>query len=272
MENPITDVVGENLEEDIEEVYMDDSDESGWSEETWINNYLSMEGSEYFIEVDDDFIRDDFNLTGLNSVVPYYHHALDILLESEIQDDIEFTEEQHYILDRACEELYGLIHARFIITGRGLYLMYERFQAGKFGSCPRYLCQNQHLLPIGMSDIPRQETVKLYCPKCEDIYHPPRKHSHIDGAFFGTTFAHMLLQAYPVSIPAAPPQKYVPRIFGFKIHPSSRGRLRGLITKTDPQAQQAQPRDRAPSGPTTMSAHPAAVPGASSSAVQTNPN
>ena len=45
--------------------------------------------------------------------------------------------------------------------------------------------------------------------------------ARLDGAFFGTTFPHMLFQVYPYYLPARSDEKYVPRIFGFKIHPSA---------------------------------------------------
>lgn len=40
----------------------------------------------------------------------------------------------------------------------------------------------QACLPVGLSDIPRQSTVKLFCPKCEDVYYPRSKyHGNLDG-------------------------------------------------------------------------------------------
>lgn len=34
------------------------------------------------------------------------------------------------------------------------------------------------MLPVGPSDIPGDSTVKLFCPKCEDIYHPKSSRYH----------------------------------------------------------------------------------------------
>jgi casein kinase II subunit beta len=38
-------------------------------------------------------------------------------------------------------DLYGLIHARFILSPRGLLLMKEKYMVGAFSYCPRVLCE-----------------------------------------------------------------------------------------------------------------------------------
>ena len=78
----------------------------------------------------------------------------------------------------------------------------DKFRKADFGRCPRVFCYLQPLLPVGLSDIPYQKAVKLYCPKCEDIYSPKsNRHGSIDGAYFGTTFPHLLLMVHPQLIP-----------------------------------------------------------------------
>lgn len=52
----------------------------------------------------------------------------------------------------------------------------EKCKNVDFGRCPRVYCSGQPCLPMGQSDIPRTSTVKIYCPKCEDIYYPRSKY------------------------------------------------------------------------------------------------
>ena len=69
-------------------------------------------------------------------------------------------------IESAAELLYGLIHARFIITPRGMSAMLEKYKNTHFGRCPRAFCQGQPVLPVGQSDVPRMHTSKVFCPKC----------------------------------------------------------------------------------------------------------
>ncbi|XP_006361163.1 casein kinase II subunit beta-3-like isoform X2 [Solanum tuberosum] len=186
---------------------------------SWISWYCGLRGNEFFCEVDDDYIQDDFNLCGLSSLVPYYDYALDLILDVESSHGDMFTEEQNELVESAAEMLYGLIHARYILTTKGLAAMLEKYKNAEFGRCPRVYCCGQPCLPVGQSDIPRQSRVNIYCPRCEDVYTPrSRYHENIDGAYFGTTFPHLFLMTYGHLKPQKISQSYVPRVFGFKVH------------------------------------------------------
>jgi len=79
----------------------------------------------------------------------------------------------------------------------------EKYESGIFGTCPRVYCVGCNVVPCGRVDIPGTDTVKLFCPNCNDIYLPPSsRFQGVDGAFFGTTFAHLFFQTYRELAPA----------------------------------------------------------------------
>ena len=189
---------------------MDDLTEasSDYAANSWVTWFLSTKGNEYFCEVDEDYILDRFNLTGLNAEVQHYPQALDLITDS-LEDDL--SDSIRDSVEAQAKLLYGLVHARYIITTRGLAKMLEKYKRADFGRCPRVLCYQQPLLPVGLSDNPFQKAVKLFCPRCEDIYSPKSsRHGTIDGAFFGSTFPHMLFMVYPNVLPSKSPSSQSP--------------------------------------------------------------
>lgn len=211
-------------------------------EPSWIAWFCSLRGNEFFCEVDDDFLKDDFNLTGLNSQVTYYNYALDTILDVDIPEG-ELDERQQELVEVSAEMLYGLIHARYILTTRGLHAMMSKFQHYRFGRCPRVYCNGQALLPVGRADVIRKDTVKTFCPMCWDLFFPrSRCHSALDGAYWGTTFPHLFLHTYTNLVPKRNPERYVPRIYGFKIHPTAKEVVRNL--ELVPESQRPRNDDR----------------------------
>ncbi|KDE75382.1 casein kinase II [Aspergillus oryzae 100-8] len=152
----------------------------------WRDWFISSRGNEYFCEIDEEYLTDRFNLTGLNTEVPYYQYALDLVTDVFDLDADDDLREQ---IEKSARHLYGLVHARYIVTTRGLTKMVDKYKKGDFGKCPRVMCEGQPLLPMGQHDIPNMSTVRLYCPKCEDLYNPKSsRHASIDGAYFGASF------------------------------------------------------------------------------------
>ncbi|CAI5738829.1 unnamed protein product [Peronospora destructor] len=207
------------LDEDDEENDVEDSDEE---EASWIAWFCSLRENSFLCEVDEGYIEDDFNLTGLSSIVPYYDYALDIILDIETPNDTNLTQIQQEMIESAAEMLYGLIHARYILTTKGMAVMLDKYQNVDFGRCHRVYCQGQPVLPVGQSDVPRHTTVNVFCPKCRDIFFPKSQRAgQTDGAYFGATFPHVFLMTHSHLVVSPPMQTYVPRVFGYKIHSSS---------------------------------------------------
>lgn len=108
---------------------------------TWISWFCSLPGHEYFCEVTEEFIEDDFNLTGLNAMVPFWKEAMEMVLDVEPGVDAfpilnkqchtySLTEDEDTskipdvsIVESSAEMLYGLVHQRYILTRVGLQAM-----------------------------------------------------------------------------------------------------------------------------------------------------
>merc|ERR1712070_765715 len=194
----------EQQEEDDDSEEEDDLLSVDGEEVSWVQWFTGFRGNEFFCQVDEDYIKDDFNLTGLSTLVPLYDYALDMIQDIELHLE-KFSEEQQEVIENAAEVLYGLIHARYILTNRGMAAMYEKYQRNHFGRCPRVYCEGERVLPVGLSDVPRTNSLHIFCPKCRDVYSPTSsRHAALDGAYFGTSFCHLFLMAYPDLIPRQP--------------------------------------------------------------------
>jgi casein kinase II subunit beta len=216
-----------------------------------------------FCEVERSYIEDGFNLYGLRACVSNFSDCLDLILDRIGPDD---SDDSH-LTQSACT-LYGLIHARYIITAHGLDAMYNKvrtepiregpirrlfalvgapaslltivflrlfasqYAAKDFGTCPLVQCGSQPVLPVGLKDEMGAETVKIFCPKCNQVFHPPPVRSRpgnasgVDGAAFGTTFPHLFLMTFSNLVPDPLPAEsaYVPRVFGFRVYKSAQRR------------------------------------------------
>lgn len=211
---------GENGPPQDEDDAMEGVTDSSDYVEMWIDLFLGRKGNEYFCDVDPDYITDRFNLINLQKTVSKFTQVVQYIVDELDEYVLEgMSHARLEQLESDARKFYGLIHARYIITVKGLQKMLEKYKDADFGRCPRVYCNFQPLLPTGLHDVPGIDCVKLYCPSCEDLYIPKSsRHSTIDGAYFGTSFPGMFLQAFPEMVPQHPVKRYVPKIFGFELH------------------------------------------------------
>eukprot|EP00835_Amoeboradix_gromovi_P000411 NODE_14_length_42432_cov_0.433799.p16 type:complete len:211 gc:universal NODE_14_length_42432_cov_0.433799:25770-25138(-) len=164
---------------------------SSESLEGWVGWYVRQTESQLLIDVEEDFYLDKFNLTGLQNIV-HFPICYDILTDnSDIQ---EYSQDAHLILDKSTRHLYGMIHARYVLTAPGMRKIAMKVKSGIYGYCKRYNCPKTPLIPIGMSDKPYVSYVKGYCGHCQDVYHV---NSQLDGSYFTSTLPHLLLLSFP---------------------------------------------------------------------------
>ena len=64
-----------------------------------------------------------------------FSEALNMILSSESPDSEDLNDQGFLEIYQSAMDLYGLIHARFILSPRGLAMMREKFLLGVFGTC-----------------------------------------------------------------------------------------------------------------------------------------
>ena len=238
--NDLNEIKNEGLFEEEEEGLVEDNENSGSSSSSddgsnddkrfpvaeptdWIHWFCKLKGNEYFVEVDEDFIKKEENLEGID-----VKNYIKVILSEKKTKDFNLTQELLRDLQEI-RDVYGFIHKRFINTPEGLGLIREKFINGIFGYCPRMLCNKQVMLPVGLSEDMRYSQVKVFCPLCQEVYKPRDifygysdkkiiKFDLPDGVFFGTSFPQSFLMHFPDLDPRINnTMKYIPKLYGFRI-------------------------------------------------------
>ena len=119
-----------------------------------------------------------------------------------------------------------MLHHRYLRTPEGLGKVFRKYMEGVYGVCPRALCDGSKCVPVGLSDKMRGSRVKLFCPKCDEVYmyQKPRAEggmqtaSNLDGSCFGQSFPQVFLSTFDNMIEQPPSVFYYePKISGFRI-------------------------------------------------------
>jgi hypothetical protein len=99
---------------------------------SWVSWFLGCKGNEYFCELDEEYITDRFNLTYINNEVQHYNDALELITDTfgttpsiycSNSIDQNVDSKTRDVVEKAGGHLYGLLHARYILTPRGLQKM-----------------------------------------------------------------------------------------------------------------------------------------------------
>lgn len=185
------------------------------SEMQWIEWHVNTRGNEFLVEIDISFLMNSFTMFEFKETGDH-EEALKMILGLSPKSAEELEDSKYLKTYQQAVDLYGLIHARYIQTKDGMKKVQKKFENKEFGVCPRVQCNYpdfehdqkikvlQPVLPVGMSNELNISKVKIYCPKCEDIYVPKGQRSafstggrgckiNLDGAYFGTSFPYIFL-------------------------------------------------------------------------------
>ena len=161
----------------------------------WVRTFLSARPKDTLLPIPREYLSDGFNLVQLAPIVekigrmeggylppalqssdtsfPLFKAALRLILSN---DDGPTP----LSVQRAAEVLYTLVHARYVISPRGLDTVRRVLRRSDgtvnpiFGRCPRIRCRGMPLLPCGDSDSfdPRNSVstrAKRYCSCCGEV-------------------------------------------------------------------------------------------------------
>jgi len=152
-----------------------------------------------------------------SSSYPIYRRALQNILADPTSVDDKCSHDEDliiplYAIEKASEALYLLLHARFVVSPRGLEAIRHVMALDNtvFGKCPRSNCRGTGLLPYGYSNdytsdtsVPtvsvasrkeRDSCCHRYCPSCGEVW--TSWESKTDGCAWGPSWCHLFLLAF----------------------------------------------------------------------------
>jgi casein kinase II subunit beta len=187
---------------------------------SWADWFLSQPRGRYFVRIDDSYLSCPFNYYGVRQRVNHFELAYDLLRKHFVRPSFASArpESEAWMIEQQTELLYGLLHARYLLTDAGRAGLLAKYRSGDFGRCPRVLCRQAVCLPYGITADLNEHPLKLFCPNCSDVYNiADRDLAKVDGAFFGPSWVPLFLQRYREIVPRGEPELYVGRIFGVRI-------------------------------------------------------
>jgi hypothetical protein len=151
---------------------------------------------------------------------PIFRRAVHLILKEDEEDsasDKDVSPEDMiippYALQAAAEALYLMVHARFVISPRGLEAVRHVMMMNRtiFGKCPRPICRGCGTLPYGYNidytSTSRQGSSSLssstslchrYCPSCGEVW--ISWNSKTDGCAWGPSWCHLFLLTFGTQV------------------------------------------------------------------------
>uniref|UniRef100_A0A1I8FNG9 Casein kinase II subunit beta n=1 Tax=Macrostomum lignano TaxID=282301 RepID=A0A1I8FNG9_9PLAT len=214
----------------------------------WIAEFCDRPGNEFFCKTRTTS-GTAFNLTGLGTAVPNYHRAMKLLLDGPEQLDLASDDPQAGDSAAECRAAVRLDSRALHHVRPGHPQMVAKWMLGHFGVCRRVFCRKNSGFSC-LSDIPGGGHGKGVLPPLHGGVRPQlSRHLHVDGAYFGTGFPHLLFLSIRNAGPSRQPISFAPSLYGFKIHPLAY------------QLQQAAAAGRQRQHRATPASAPAATPG-----------
>jgi casein kinase II subunit beta len=191
---------------------------------SWVDYFCSESHGRYFVKIESSYLTDNFNFFGLRGKTrespQTFRYAIEAIRGPYIPPDRR-PEDWPPDVEHAAVHLYGLLHARFLLSHNALSQMYEKYVRGEFPRCPRTCCDCQVCLPFGLSEEVGVSVLRMFCPRCKEVYvSDDRISESIDGAYFGSSWVHLFLQKYEResrAVSRGELKKPKIRLFGFKI-------------------------------------------------------
>lgn len=168
----------------------------------WIDNFFKDKANQIMAKVSHKFLITKLNDQNFQSKIANFEDGKSCILTHGERGS-----------ESSAIDVYGRIHALYLLTPDGYHQMLTKFNEKVFLKCPRIQCNDSICFPIGINEAPM---VKMYCPKCKEIYNCE---SNLSGSFFGSQYIQILVKEHPeLEYKECSNQQYVPRIFGFKIY------------------------------------------------------
>ena len=171
--------------------------------QTYFEQLFEQELENDLLQIEKTYLEDSFNAYGLYDDEDHKERMLFRSLshpsekdKNELQTMTDFGDEsERKEINKRLKDLYGQIHARYLLTNEGCIKAYKCWREAKWGKCTQKDCGSFHLLPYGKTYQLNQCVCIYYCGFCGRFY--GKQSNSIDGAYFGNWFINYFFLEYP---------------------------------------------------------------------------